>query len=308
MPGNRTWHPGQPRGQHQAAHACPQPAQRPQLPSSTQRQPSARNSHAARDGSLPARAAPGAGCNALGSATPRSRGCCRPAGRDAVRPQVPPDRGAPGQPRQRQRSRGPCKRQMGHPQPSPPASRAQPLPREAQNPAGTVACPAPGWAPLQELGLPCRHWPQPRGTGPSSTTPAARTPSTHGPGARSSCPRGAGDLSGLHPSSLGRGRAHAARGCPQTQCMQRAAPGRHSRSPQHSQDQERAAASSKGLRVTKEGRIKHPGLAQTGTTTALQGVCALLLEDASVSVQTWSKLLSKHKHIQRMCPMGTGKV
>lgn len=43
---------------------------------------------------LPARAGPGAGCSAPGSAAPRSRGCCRPAGKSPLRSQ--PDGAIPG--------------------------------------------------------------------------------------------------------------------------------------------------------------------------------------------------------------------
>lgn len=232
------------------------------------------------DGSLPARAAPGAGCNALGSAAPHSRGCCRPAGRDTSRTPAParwrgpgtcPAPGTPGsnpcraQPR---RSPGggdapgdPAEGQMGHPPPSPPGSRAQPLPREV---------PGPTWHPHEphaSLGTAA-------GAGFALQTPAPipaaccrlpAPPSRHCPGAHSSAGQGPSPaLGGSTPSSLERGRAHAPQGCPRRHQAARPGPGG-------------VAVSSQGLRVSKRGWIKHPGLAQINAVTALKGFCVLLL-------------------------------
>lgn len=87
-----------PRSQHRAQHPCSAAVRcLPAAPRHSCPQPRGTRYPACRDtghhgavpqaapqqhqGSLPARAAPGAGCSALGSATPHSHGCCRPAGR-----------------------------------------------------------------------------------------------------------------------------------------------------------------------------------------------------------------------------------
>lgn len=226
-------------------------------------------------GCLPARAAPGAGCSALGSATPRSRGCCRPAGRDIS--QIPaPARWkglracpAPGtQATQGEAPAGPSpatdQEEVMLPRtpprgrwgtPSPPLLPAElsSCPRKHWDPPGTLACPVLGWAPLQELGLPCRHWPQPGGTNPSSHLDLlqALPQSTQ---LRSTSLAGLGPspaLGGSTPSSPERGRAHAPRGCPWR-------PRHGTRSPRQAQPQPPAqpgpagaAVGSQGLRISK---------------------------------------------------------
>lgn len=119
MPRNTKPDPGRSRGQHPPARSqrstptprlCgaflqhPTAAQHPARPEHSGHRGaapwegarSAAAPAAAGDGSLPARAAPGAGCSARGSATRRSRGCCRPAGRDASQTPAPAGWRGPG--------------------------------------------------------------------------------------------------------------------------------------------------------------------------------------------------------------------
>lgn len=103
------------------------------------------------DGSLPAHAAPGAGCNAPGSATPHSRGCCRPVGRDTSQIPAPPR--STGYPRMKppwghspggsDAPEDTTEGQRGHPQPSPPGSRAQPPSWEVPGPTFSPHMPFP---------------------------------------------------------------------------------------------------------------------------------------------------------------------
>ena len=134
--------------------------------------------------------------------------------------------------------------------PSPPRlpAKLSSCPRKHWDPPGTLACPVLSWAPLRELGLPCRHWPQPGGTNPSShLDPLQALPQSTQ--LRSTSLAGLGPspaLGGSTPSSPESGRAHTPQGCPWS-------PMHGTRSPRQAQPQPPAQPGPAGAAVGSQG-------------------------------------------------------
>lgn len=140
--------------------------------------------------------------------------------------------------------------------PSPPhllTAELSSCPRKHWDPPGSLACPVLGWAPLQELGLPCRHWPQPGGTNPSShLDPLQALPQSTQLHSTSLARLGPSPALGAsNPSSPESARAHAPRGCPWR-------PRHGTRSPRQARPQPPAqpgpagaAVGSQGLRISQ---------------------------------------------------------